>query len=143
MPSSHLILCHPLLLLPPIPPSIRIFFNESTLHMRWPKYWRIKTHLFLLFSNSYLTFTRKMARAFQAILLHEHDSVGVPAPLKLKPTWLQICHLPSKATGCIPAARDTAPPSVTGKEYQASPRLQLPSPGRVLPGTDENSPSSE
>ena len=39
MPSSHLILCHPLLLLPPIPPSIRVFFNESTLHMRWPKYW--------------------------------------------------------------------------------------------------------
>ena len=40
MPSSHLILCHPLLLLPPIPPSIRVFANESTLHMRWPKYWR-------------------------------------------------------------------------------------------------------
>ena len=39
MPSSHLILCHPLLLLPPIPPSIRIFSNESTLYMRWPKYW--------------------------------------------------------------------------------------------------------
>ena len=38
MPSSHLILCHPLLLLPPIPPSIRVFFNESTLRMRWPKY---------------------------------------------------------------------------------------------------------
>ena len=38
MPSSHLILCRPLLLLPPIPPSIRIFSNESTLHMRWPKY---------------------------------------------------------------------------------------------------------
>ena len=39
MPSSHLILCHPLLLLPPIPPSIRVFSNESTLRMRWPKYW--------------------------------------------------------------------------------------------------------
>ena len=39
MPSSHLILCHPLLLLLPIPPSIRVFSNESTLHMRWPKYW--------------------------------------------------------------------------------------------------------
>ena len=39
MLSSHLILCHPLLLLPPIPPSIRVFSNESTLHMRWPKYW--------------------------------------------------------------------------------------------------------
>ena len=39
MPSSHLILCRPLLLLPAIPPSIRVFSNESTLHMRWPKYW--------------------------------------------------------------------------------------------------------
>ena len=39
MPSNHLILSHPLLLLPPIPPSIRVFSNESTLHMRWPKYW--------------------------------------------------------------------------------------------------------
>ena len=39
MPSSHLILCHPLLLLPSIPPSIRVFSNESTLRMRWPKYW--------------------------------------------------------------------------------------------------------
>ena len=39
MPSSHLILCRPLLLLPPIPPSTRVFSNESTLHMRWPKYW--------------------------------------------------------------------------------------------------------
>ena len=39
MPSNHLILCRPLLLLPPIPPSISVFSNESTLHMRWPKYW--------------------------------------------------------------------------------------------------------
>jgi len=39
MPSSHFILCYPLLLLPPIPPSIRVFSNESTLCMRWPKYW--------------------------------------------------------------------------------------------------------
>ena len=39
MSSSHLILCHPLLLLPPTPPSIRVFSNESTLRMRWPKYW--------------------------------------------------------------------------------------------------------
>ena len=39
MPSSHLILCHPLLLLPQIPPSIRVFSSESTFRMRWPKYW--------------------------------------------------------------------------------------------------------
>ena len=39
IPSNHLILCHPLVLLPPTPPSIRVFSNESTLRMRWPKYW--------------------------------------------------------------------------------------------------------
>ena len=41
MPSSHLVLCCPLLLLPPIPPSIRVFSNESNLRMRWPKYWSL------------------------------------------------------------------------------------------------------
>ena len=46
MPSSHLILCRPLLLLPSIPPSIRVFSNESALHIKWPKYWSFS------FSNS-------------------------------------------------------------------------------------------
>ena len=47
MPSSHLILCHPLLLLPPIPPSIRVFSSESTLLMRWPKYWSFSFNISL------------------------------------------------------------------------------------------------
>ena len=47
MPSSHLILCHPLHLFPPIPPSIRVFSNESTLRMRWPKYWSFSLSIFL------------------------------------------------------------------------------------------------
>ena len=45
MPSSHLILCCPLLLLPSIPPSIRVFSNESTLHIRWPKYWSFSSSI--------------------------------------------------------------------------------------------------
>ena len=45
MPSSHLIFCRPLLFLPPIPPSIRVFSNESTLHMRWPKYWSFSSSI--------------------------------------------------------------------------------------------------
>ena len=45
MPSSHIILCRPLLLLPPIPPSIRVISNESTLHMRWPKYWSFRFNI--------------------------------------------------------------------------------------------------
>ena len=47
MPSNHLILCRPLLLLPPIPPSIRVFSNESTLRMRWPKYWNFSFSIIL------------------------------------------------------------------------------------------------
>ena len=47
MPSSHLILCRPLLHLPPIPPSIRVFSNESTLRMRWPKYWSFSFSIIL------------------------------------------------------------------------------------------------
>ena len=45
MPSTHLILCHPLFLLPPIPPTIRVFSNESTLRMRWPKYWSLSFNI--------------------------------------------------------------------------------------------------
>ena len=47
MPSNRLILCHPLLLLPPVPPSIRVFSNESTLRMRWPKYWSFSFSIIL------------------------------------------------------------------------------------------------
>ena len=51
MPSSHLILCRPLLLLPPIPPRLRVFFNESTLRIGWPKYWSFSFNL--IPSNEY------------------------------------------------------------------------------------------
>ena len=47
MPSSHLVLCHPLLFLPPIPPNIRVFSNESALRMRWPKYWSFSFSIIL------------------------------------------------------------------------------------------------
>ena len=53
MPSSHLILCRPLLLLPLIPPSIRVFSNESNLHIRWPKYWSISFSFSISSSNKY------------------------------------------------------------------------------------------
>ena len=54
MPSSHLILCCPLLLLPPVPPSIRVFSNESTLCMRWPKYWSFSFSIIPLFGCMYI-----------------------------------------------------------------------------------------
>ena len=53
VPSSHLILCRPLLLLSPIPPSIRVFSNESTLRMRWPKYWSLLRCNWLNYSAFY------------------------------------------------------------------------------------------
>ena len=64
MPSSHLILCHHLLLLPPIPPSIRVFSNESTLRMRWPKYWNF---------------------SFSIIPSKEH-----PGPISFRMDWLDL-----------------------------------------------------
>ena len=64
MPSSHLILCHPLLLLPPIPPSIRVFSNESTLCMRWPKY---------------------CSFSFSIIPSNEH-----PGPISFRMDWLDL-----------------------------------------------------
>ena len=51
MPSNHLILCRPLLLLPPVPPSIRVFSNDSALHIRWPKYWSFSFRI--SFSNGH------------------------------------------------------------------------------------------
>ena len=64
MPSSHLILCRPLLLLPPIPPSFRVFSNESTLRVRWPKYWSF---------------------SFSIIPSKEH-----PGPISFRMNWLDL-----------------------------------------------------
>ena len=71
MPSSHLILCCPLFLLPSIPPSIRVFSNESALHIRWPKYWSFKEHPGLIFRMNWLDLL-----AVQGILksLFQHHS---------------------------------------------------------------------
>ena len=78
MPSSHLILSHPLLLLPPIPPSIRVFSNESTLHMRWPKYWSFsfsiipsKEHPGLISLQS-----KGLSRVFSNTTVQKHQFFG-------------------------------------------------------------------
>ena len=79
MPSSHLILCHPLLLLPPIPPSIRVFSSESTLRMRWAKYWSFsfsiipsKEILGLIFRMDWLG--RRAVQGTLKSLLQHHSS---------------------------------------------------------------------
>ena len=82
MPSSHLILCRPLLLLPPIPPSIRVFSNKSALRMRWPKYWSFsfsiipsKEHPGLIFRMDWLDlFT---VQGTLKSLLQHHSSKAV------------------------------------------------------------------
>ena len=72
MPSSHLILCRPLLLLPPIPPSIRVFSNESTLRIRWPKYW----------SFSFSTSPSKEHPGLISFRVHWLDLLAVQGTLK-------------------------------------------------------------
>ena len=83
MPSSHLILCRPLILLPPIPPNIRVFSNESTLHVRWPKYWS--------FSFSIIPF--KEHHSFQRLISFRMDwldLLAVQGTLILSPVILKI-----------------------------------------------------
>jgi len=69
MPSSHLILCHPLLLLPPIPPSISVFSNESTLCMRWPKYWSFS--LSISPSNEHLGLVSAVFKNYWVLIILE------------------------------------------------------------------------
>ena len=84
MPSSHLILCHPLLLLPPIPPSIRVFSNESTLRIRWPKYWSFsfsiipskEIHRFLSFRMDWLDLLAVQG-TLKSLLQHHSSKASV------------------------------------------------------------------
>ena len=83
MPSSHLILCRPLLLLPPIPPSIRVFSNESALCMRWPKYWSFsfsiipsKEHPGLIFRTDWLDLLAVQG-TLKSILQHHSSKASI------------------------------------------------------------------
>ena len=83
MPSSHLILCHPLLLLLSIPPSIRVFSNESALHMRWPKYWSFsfsispsKEHPGLISFRMDSLPSKGLSRVFSNTTVQKHQFFG-------------------------------------------------------------------
>ena len=96
MPSNHLILCHPLLLLPSIFPSIRVFSNESALHIRWPKYWSFSISP----SNEYselISFkmislqSKGLSRVFSNITVQKHQFFGTQPSLQSSShihTWL-------------------------------------------------------
>ena len=103
MPSSHLILCHPLLLLPPIPPSIRVFSSESVLHIRWPKYWNFSFNISS--SNEYsglISFRMDWLDllAVQGTLksLLQHHSSKAPILQRLTFSIVQLSH-PYMTTG--------------------------------------------
>ena len=83
MPSSHLILCCPLFLLPPIPPSVRVYSSESTLRMRWPKYWSFsftiipsKEHPGLIFRMDWLDLLAVQG-TFKSLLQHHSSEASV------------------------------------------------------------------
>ena len=85
MPFSHLILCRPLLLLPPIPPSIRVFSNESTLCMRWPKYWSSNFSIILSKENPGLISFRMdwldflaFQGTLKSLLQHHSSKASIP-----------------------------------------------------------------
>ena len=84
MPSIHLIFCHPLFFLPPIPPSIRVFSNESTLLMRWPKYWSLsssiissKEHPRLIFRMDWLDLLAVQG-TLKSLLQHHSSKASIP-----------------------------------------------------------------
>ena len=85
MPSSHLILCRPLLLLPPIPPSIRVFSNELALCIRWPKYWGFSISPFndysVLISFRIYCFDLLAVQGILKSLLQHHNSKASILPL--------------------------------------------------------------
>src|SRR5574337_71281 len=83
MPSSHLILCRPLFLLPPIPPSIRVFSNDSNLRMRWPKYWSFsfsiipsKEHPGLIFRMDWLDLLA-VQETLKSLLQHHSSKASI------------------------------------------------------------------
>ena len=99
MPSCHLILCHPLLLLPSIIPSIRVFSNESALHIRWPKYWSFSCKTSALPMNTQdwypLEWTgwislqfKGLSRVFSNTTVEKHQFFGTQ--LSLSPTLTSI-----------------------------------------------------
>ena len=77
MPSSHPILCRPLLLLPPIPPSIRVFSNESNLHMRWPKYWSFSLSISPMYIYTLYVCIYVVTYIYIYIYIHTHTHIHI------------------------------------------------------------------
>ena len=96
MPSSHLILCRPLLLLPPIPPSIRVFSNKSTLHLRWPKCWSFSFSIGP--SNQHpglISFRMDWLHLLAVQGTHSQESSPTPQLKSINPLMLSFLHSPT------------------------------------------------
>ena len=91
MPSNHLILCHPLLLLPPIPPSIRVFSNESALRIRWPKYWSFSISP----SNEYSQFISFVIDCFDLLWSMDLKSLATPQFESINSLALSLLYVPT------------------------------------------------
>ena len=98
MLSSHLILCRPLLLLPPIPPSIRVFSNESTLHMKWPKYWSFSFSIIpskespglISFRMDWLDLL-EVQGTLKSLLQHHSSKASIHyCPINIRSFWPQV-----------------------------------------------------
>ena len=129
IPSSHLILCCPLLLLPPIPPRIRVFSNESTLRMRWPKYWSFSfsispsnEHLGLIFRMDWLDLLA--VQGTLKSLLQHHSS---KAPILQRSAFFSVQHShPYMTTGkTIALTRQTFVGEVMSLLLNILPRLVI------------------
>ena len=107
MPSSHLILCRPLLLLPSIPPSIRVFSNESTLRMRWPKYWSFSitpdpSVQFSSVAQSCLTPCNPMNRSMPGLPVHHQLPEFTQTRIHRVSDTIQPSHPPSSPSPPAP-----------------------------------------
>ena len=112
MPSSHLILCLPLLLLPPVPPSIRFFCNESTLHMRWPEYWSFSFSISP--SNEHLGLKISLWFKYYQTALYATEKLFMKGRVN---QWgaLHCCHILRNCRSCLSqqlsALRQDPPPT--------------------------------
>ena len=108
MPSSHLILCRPLLLLPPIPPSLRVFSNESTLRMRWQKYW---TFSFSIIPSKEIPGlislqSKGLSRVFSNTTVQKHQYSLKDPPNLMYPVKIMYLHLPPSVLPPTPVLKE-------------------------------------
>ena len=95
IPTSHRILCRPLLLLPPIPPSIRVFSNESTLHMKWPKYWSFSFSHHSFQRNPRADLLQNGLVGYPCCSRHSQESSPTPQFKRINSSALSFLHSPT------------------------------------------------